>query len=478
MIRQLIEIAAGLTLLGVTTTANAQWSVGSGCPGGVCPRPIQPPYQQPFQPYQPPQVSAPPEVQLAPHVRGSIVRIANAVGRGYSLGSGTLVDKNAEHGLVLTCAHLFDDGVGTINVTFPASAPVGARLIAIEPSADLAALLIHAPPADAVPVAIDAPRRGEVITSCGYGGQGQLACNRGLVLGYGRLNNSPQAETLEISGWARQGDSGGPMLNLRNELVGVLFGASGRSVDGTCCTRIRQFLAPHARRFRPQQPPQTYPAPVVPSAPPRPIETPAPQPPVVVTAPPAVVEPPVVPNLKTPAPSAPPTPIAAPAPSAPIPATKPSLPTAPIAAAESWLSGKLVALLVGVGLPGWLAIPAVWLAMRRADRHLQARLNPPATSSTITTDSSLSKTSPTPTTTSPAIILHTESPPLPQVVERNREFVQVRVPTQRLEALQWAMDEIARRNPGMQGTVEMIESYASQYQSGLKKRAREMSAVS
>src|SRR5688572_25785607 len=112
MTRQLNIVVSALLVWGIANDAAAQWPPMSGCPGGMCPRPIQ----QPFQP--PPQQPALPEVQLAPQLRGSIVRIANAEGSGASLGSGTLVDKSAEYGVVLTCAHLFREGMGTLTVTF------------------------------------------------------------------------------------------------------------------------------------------------------------------------------------------------------------------------------------------------------------------------------------------------------------------------------------------------------------------------
>jgi hypothetical protein len=50
-------------------------------------------------------------------------------------------------------------------------------------------------------------------------------------------------ETVEVSVSARQGDSGGPILNARGELAGVLWGAGGGRTEGSYCGRVRQFLA-------------------------------------------------------------------------------------------------------------------------------------------------------------------------------------------------------------------------------------------
>jgi hypothetical protein len=48
---------------------------------------------------------------------------------------------------------------------------------------------------------------------------------------------------LELSVAARFGDSGGPILNSRGELAGVLFGANWTSTMGSYCGRVRVFLA-------------------------------------------------------------------------------------------------------------------------------------------------------------------------------------------------------------------------------------------
>ena len=60
------------------------------------------------------------------------------------IGSGTLVDKSDDgrEGLVLTCAHLFSEGVGTVVVEFPGGKSHGAKVVAIDREADLAALAI------------------------------------------------------------------------------------------------------------------------------------------------------------------------------------------------------------------------------------------------------------------------------------------------------------------------------------------------
>ena len=169
-----------------------------------------------------------------------VVHFAPSGNRCY--GSGTLVYKDARQGIVLTCAHLFRDEPGDVAVTFPGARPRDAKLTAVDPAWDLAALRIAPPRADPVTVAGDHPKPGDRLRSCGYGSDGRYWCNQGSMLGYARTATTATYETLELTGRARDGDSGGPVFNERGELAAVLWGTDGRIVGGTYCGRIRKFL--------------------------------------------------------------------------------------------------------------------------------------------------------------------------------------------------------------------------------------------
>lgn len=170
-----------------------------------------------------------------------VVQIAPSGNRCY--GSGTLVHKDTRQGIVLTCAHLFREEAGDVAVTFPGGRPLEAELVAIDPAWDLAALRIAAPRANPVTVAADHPKPGDRLQSCGYGSDGRYWCNQGSTLGYARTATTATYETLELTGRARDGDSGGPVFNERGELAAVLWGTDGRIVGGTYCGRVRRFLA-------------------------------------------------------------------------------------------------------------------------------------------------------------------------------------------------------------------------------------------
>lgn len=332
--RHFVYLALSCAIVVTTTRLPVRADV---CPDGQCPRVLQP---------GPGAVATQPAVGELPVDARSIARIVNVRGQARALGSGTLVDVHGPRGLVLTCAHLFRDGPGSISVTFPGGGSFAARMLRIDAGADLAALSIAAPALQPIRLARDFPQRGDPLVSCGYGSDGRLSCNRGRALGYVTTHGSHGRETLELSGAARMGDSGGPVLDRHGYLVAVLFGTDGRVVDGTFCGRIRRFLQGLSPRFGGAARPRPLPGPAEPAGP--------------------LVD--VVPPRRRPQPSPPP--------SGQSPAKEPTGPLETIA--QPWLSGKLTALLVTFGLPSGIAGAAggaiVWLAMRRGRRRLKAEL--------------------------------------------------------------------------------------------------------
>ncbi len=331
-----IAIAAALLVIAVRAAAN-------DCPTGQCPLP----------PYAP--QTAPPANNIQVDAR-PIARIENTTSSGRILGSGTLIDVDGSSGIVITCSHLFREGVGQVTVTFPDVPSVQGTVLKLDAAADLAAIAIPAPAIDPVEIAEQHPERGEPVVSCGYGSDGRLFCNRGQVLGYVVIVGGRGRETLELSGAARQGDSGGPVLNQRGLLVGVLFGTNGRVVDATYCGRVRAFLAGLSTRFggrAGEQSPQIDDAQPQTNHP-RPLEK----------LPPIVRRPKQAEREK-------------PNDDQPSPLDKAA--GAAEAAARSWFSAKAAALLISLGVPGGIAGlaggAAVWFVMRRGKRRLQSQLD-------------------------------------------------------------------------------------------------------
>jgi hypothetical protein len=96
-----------------------------------------------------------------------------------------------------------------------------------------------------MPLAAALPKPGEALAIAGYGpgiyreAAGQ--CTQYLAPG----RNAP-CEMVELSAAARQGDSGGPIVNTEGKLAGVLFGSGHGTTTGACSRRVWHFLAPLA----------------------------------------------------------------------------------------------------------------------------------------------------------------------------------------------------------------------------------------
>ena len=214
----------------------AQGCGPGGCPGGSCPIPQPPRWQTPRRPAA--------EAPQAPP-NPAVCRIRNQMARQGSLGSGTVVDTGGGYALVLTCKHLFRDGAGAITCTFPGNPTAyPGKYVADKNENDLAAILIDDPRVAPVDLAAEPLRRGEFAQSAGFGPDGRYAVNSGFVT---RVDGTQ----FELSGAARQGDSGGPVFDAQGRLIGVLWGTDGREVIATSAATADGFLQRAGRYLLP-----------------------------------------------------------------------------------------------------------------------------------------------------------------------------------------------------------------------------------
>ncbi len=172
----------------------------------------------------------------------AVVRVIATEHGGSSCGSGALVAVTKTHGLVVTNWHVVRDATGPIVVVFPDGFRCGAAVMKTDRDWDLAALAIWRPRAKPIALAAEAPRPGEVLTIAGYG-PGWYRAATGRCIQYVSPGRNQPFEMVELSTAARNGDSGGPILNRRGELAGVLFGAALGRTTGSYCGRVRWFLA-------------------------------------------------------------------------------------------------------------------------------------------------------------------------------------------------------------------------------------------
>lgn len=180
---------------------------------------------------------------LGPPVRPvpGVVRVTNAVGSALHMGSGVVVANFADRDVVLTCNHLFGEGVGRITVYVAGGRPFEANLLRRDRAADLAVLEIATSGTKAISLAEANPRPGQTLTACGFGRGDYRSARGGLVRYVGGEGGTP---TFELSGPARSGDSGGPILDERGRLVGLLWGTDGRVTVATAVSAIGPFLRP------------------------------------------------------------------------------------------------------------------------------------------------------------------------------------------------------------------------------------------
>ena len=180
--------------------------------------------------------------------RAAVVRIyCQDDARTRSIGSGTLV-RWGKRIVVLTARHVVQDAK-TIIVELPTKRTHYARVLKVDVVWDCAVLELVGQPEGVEPAQMELgqdamQREGNRLESCGYGPDGQLACNSGLFLGYKRstqAQNGPD-DWMEISGHARGGDSGGPIFNELGRVVGVLWGTDGEHVVGVQAGRIHRLL--------------------------------------------------------------------------------------------------------------------------------------------------------------------------------------------------------------------------------------------
>jgi hypothetical protein len=190
------------------------------------------------------QPTAPPELPpIASQPHPAVARIIVPESDATSFGSGTLVDANSRYGIVVTNWHVVRDAQGVVMVVFPGGFQSTARVLSGDPTWDLAALLVHRPPNVApVRLAQVAPQQGDMLTIAGYG-SGWYRAASGPVVQYVSPATRQPAEMIEANVAARNGDSGGPMLNASGELAGVLFGEGGGRTTGSYVGRVQGFLA-------------------------------------------------------------------------------------------------------------------------------------------------------------------------------------------------------------------------------------------
>ena len=172
----------------------------------------------------------------------AVVRIIAPENGGTSMGSGVLVDINPSQGLVLTNWHVIRGASSAVLVQFPDGFQTAGTVIRHDEPWDLAAVAIWRPRTVPIPIAPAPPAIGEPLSIAGYG-KGPFRSEAGPCTQYLAPGSGYPLEFVELKATARRGDSGGPILNARGELAGILFGQAQGHTIGACSTRVQTVLA-------------------------------------------------------------------------------------------------------------------------------------------------------------------------------------------------------------------------------------------
>lgn len=138
-----------------------------------------------------------------------------------SLGSGAIVD--AENGYILTNEHVIDGG-DTILVILKNGRKLDAKLIGADPQTDIALLQVNAKNLTAIAIADSAELEvGDFVVAIGspYGLTQTVTSGIVSALGRNQLGFQGFENFIQTDAVTNPGNSGGPLVNLRGELVGV-----------------------------------------------------------------------------------------------------------------------------------------------------------------------------------------------------------------------------------------------------------------
>ena len=135
-----------------------------------------------------------------------------------SLGSGMIVSKE---GHILTNNHVVA-GMTEIRVQLMDGRNLPAALIGSDPLTDVAVLRIDAPGIEPLPLGdSDALRVGQQVFAVGNPYGYEESVSRGIVSAKGRQVSDTTVEFLQHDAAVNRGNSGGPLLNVRGEIVGI-----------------------------------------------------------------------------------------------------------------------------------------------------------------------------------------------------------------------------------------------------------------
>ena len=155
---------------------------------------------------------------------------------GFGVGSGVVIN---EGGDILTALHVVQDAIG-IEIVFSDGSRAAADLIASEPESDIAVLHPHQLPELIVPAVLGSSnglRVGDEAYAVGNPLGLAASMSAGVISGFNRSipleDDGPDLEGLiQFDTAINPGSSGGPLLNRRGQVVGIVTALANPSDQG------------------------------------------------------------------------------------------------------------------------------------------------------------------------------------------------------------------------------------------------------
>ncbi|EMA42714.1 S1C family serine protease [Halococcus saccharolyticus] len=177
---------------------------------------------------------------------GSVVLVSVTGGMGQGGQGSGFVFRN---GYVVTNAHVVSNA-STVEVRFSGGEWRSASVVGTDPSSDLAVLDVQSPPDYATPLSLvdDQAAIGTEVVAIGnpYGLEGSVTS--GLVSGVNRSIPAPNGYTIpdgiQTGAPVNPGNSGGPLVNLDGEVVGVINSGGGDNLAFAISAALVERVVP------------------------------------------------------------------------------------------------------------------------------------------------------------------------------------------------------------------------------------------
>jgi S1-C subfamily serine protease len=180
------------------------------------------------------QVMPSPAARAAEKIRPAVVRVMSYAkdkkGEEQEQGVGTgvvIVDK----GIILTNLHVVQ-GAQTIKVVFSDGSESVASITGVQPENDLAVLQAHTIPDDMIAATMRSTGDlvpGDEVVAVGFPFGIGPSTSSGVISGFGRAFKSPEGvqeigNLIQFDAAANPGNSGGPLVTMDGEVVGIVTG--------------------------------------------------------------------------------------------------------------------------------------------------------------------------------------------------------------------------------------------------------------